>query len=139
MAHGIERDAGGILGLLELVEEHQEAVEFELIAAGLRWRDIGSDAFTWRDLFVLVRRWQKLPGNALGAAVHGHEVPSWVEQVLAVLVDQVQATNFLLRRGKGARPKRLARWWEKRKQQKFGRDPIPISQFDDWWESAGKR
>ncbi|PRB08618.1 hypothetical protein CQ047_12115 [Microbacterium sp. MYb72] len=59
--------------------------------------------------------------------------------MLAVLVDQVQATNFLLRRGKGARPKRLTRWWEKRKQQKFGRDPIPISQFNDWWESAGKR
>lgn len=139
MAHRVERDAGGILGLLDLVDEHQEAVEFELIAAGIRWRDIGSEALNWRDLFVLVRRWQKLPGNALGAAVHGHEVPSWNQQVLAVLVDQLQAANFLLRRGKGARPKRFARWWEKRKQQKFGRDPIPISQFDAWWESAGRR
>lgn len=70
--------------------------------------------------------------------MHGAEVPSWSEQVLAVIADLIQGTNYLLRKGKGQRPKRLQRWWEKR-QRKLGRDPIPISQFDDWWEAAGRR
>lgn len=89
-------------------------------------------------MWVLTRRWQKLPGNAVAAAIHGHEVPSWIEQVLAVAVDQLQAMNFNLRHGKGQRPKRLQRWWESVKKR-FGRDPIPLSQFDDWWESAGRK
>jgi hypothetical protein len=87
---------------------------------------------------VLLRRWQKTPANAVAASLSGAEVPSWSEQVLATLVDQLQAVNFNLRRGKGQRPKRMQRWWEKRKQQRFGRDPIPMSQFDDWWETAGQ-
>lgn len=55
-----------------------------------------------------------------------------------MIADLIQGTNYLLRKGKGQRPKRLQRWWEKR-QRKLGRDPIPISQFDDWWEAAGRR
>lgn len=134
MAQGIGGVAGGILGLLELIAEHQEAIEYELLVHGFRLRGVPSESLNWRDLLVLVRRWQKTPGNALAAALQGAEVPSWSEQVLAVLVDQIQAVNFNLRRGKGARPKRFDRWWEKRKQR-FGRDPIPISQFDDWWDA----
>lgn len=79
------------------------------------------------------------PGNAFAASVHGNEVPAWSEQVLAIIVDMLNGIAFILKRGKGQRPKRLQRWWEKRKQQRFGRDPIPLSQFDAWWESAGKK
>ncbi|MGK9222071.1 MULTISPECIES: hypothetical protein [unclassified Microbacterium] len=136
MARGLGDRAGGILGLLDLVDEHQEAIEYELIAAGLRLRDLSTPALTWRDLFVLVRRWQKTPGNALAAGVYGAEVPSWTEQVLATIVDLLQAVAWKLPRPRrsGGKPKRFARWWEKRTQA-FGRDPIPASQFDDWWES----
>ena len=88
---------------------------------------------------MLIRRWQKTPGNAFAAAMNGGtEVPSWGEQVLALVYDAMQGIAFILKRGKGQRPKRLARWWEKRKEHKFGSDPIPLSQFDDWWEAAGR-
>lgn len=141
MAEGLHGQAGGIVGLLELIDEHQEAVEFELLLIGRHLDELGTPALSWRDFLVLVRRWQKMPGNALAAAVHGVEVPSWGEQVMATMVDLLQAIAWKLPRPKRAagKPKRFARWWEKRKQQKFGRDPIPMSTFDDWWDTAGKQ
>lgn len=136
MARGVDGQPGGIFGLLDLIDEHQEALEYELIREGVRLRDLPSESLNWRDLFVLVRRWQKTPGNAFAASVHGAEVPSWTEQVLALVFDALQGIAFILKRGKGQRPKRLTRWWEKRKEQRFGRDPIPLSQFAGWWDSA---
>lgn len=139
MAVRFPGEAGGIEGLLALIDEHEEAIEYELLAMGRHLDELGTAALSWRDLFVLLRRWQKTPGNAFAASLAGTEVPSWSEQILAVIVDLLQAVNFLLRRGKGQRPKRILRWWEKHKQQRLGRDPIPLSQFDDWWESASRK
>ena len=139
MARRVVDRAGGIFGLLDLVDEHREAIEYELLVIGRRLDELSTAALSWRDLFVLVRRWQMTPGNAFAASVHGAEVPAWSEQVLAVIVDMLNGIAFILKRGKGSRPKRLQRWWEKRKQQKFGREPIPLSQFDAWWESASKK
>ena len=137
MAEGFFGCAGGIFSLLDLIEQHQEALEYELIREGLRLRDLPSEAFNWRDLFVLIRRWQKTPGNAFAAALNGGaEVPAWGEQVLALVYDALQAVAFILKHGKGQRPKRLTRWWEKRKEQKFGSAPIPLAQFADWWSGA---
>src|SRR5699024_12634193 len=57
---GVERQildgAGGILSLLSLVDEHSEALEFDLIRLGLRLRDCPSPEFNWRDLWVVCRR-----------------------------------------------------------------------------------
>lgn len=139
MAEGLEGEAGGIYGLLDLVDEHQEAIEFELLVIGRHLDELGTAALSWRDMYVLVRRWQMTPGNAFAASMHGGEVPSWTEQVLAVVVDLLNGIAFILKRGKGSRPKRLLRWWEKRKQQRFGREPIAMSKFDDWWVSASTK
>jgi len=133
---------GGIFGLFELVEQHREAIEYELIRAGVRLRDVGSERFTWRDLFVLVRGWQKAPHNAVAEAVHGHPVWSVAEQLAAILVDTLAFANWQRAGKKSApKPKRLPRPWEQTKAQTLGRDPIPISEFDDWWESkkVGRR
>jgi len=107
--------------------------------AHYRISDLGSGLLTWRDLFVLVRRWQKLPGNAVAAAVHGSEVPSFDQQVLAVVVDQLAVANWQRKGGKGGKPKRMQRWWEKQKARKFGSDPVPISGFASWWDSKKAR
>lgn len=139
MAEGLAGNAGGIFGLLDLVDEHQEAIEFELLVIGRQLDELGTPALSWRDLYVLVRRWQRTPGNAFAAALHGQEQPSWTEQVLAVIVDLLNGIAFILKRGKGQRPKRLQRWWERKKQQRLGSSPIPISKFDAWWDAAGKK
>src|SRR5690242_14164709 len=44
-----------MIGLLDLLDEHGEAVEYDLIDAGLRLRWLGTEALSWRDLLVRVR------------------------------------------------------------------------------------
>ena len=57
-----------MIGLLDLIEEHGEAVEYDLIDAGLRLRWLGTEALTWRDLLVRVRMAPK--DSALYRSVH---------------------------------------------------------------------
>ena len=74
----------GIFGLLDLLEEHGEAVEYDLIALGLRLRDLGTERLTWRDLLVVVR--QAPEGSALVRAT----VPAplfGVPERLALLIE----------------------------------------------------
>lgn len=40
--------------LLDLYDEVPTAIEKDLIRHGLRWRDLPSDEFTWRDLKVII-------------------------------------------------------------------------------------
>ncbi|WAB10580.1 tail assembly chaperone [Gordonia phage Ecliptus] len=47
---------GGIFGLHRLLEEHGEAVEYDLIERGLRLRDLGKPWFSWTDLRALEKR-----------------------------------------------------------------------------------
>lgn len=49
------RDPGPkIWGLIALHDQHPGAFEASLIRAGVRWRDIGTPAFTWGDCIALV-------------------------------------------------------------------------------------
>ena len=59
-----------MIGLLDLIEEHGEAVEYDLIDAGLRLRWLGTEALSWRDLLVRVRCSAK--GSALYRALEPH-------------------------------------------------------------------
>lgn len=41
--------------LLDIIEKHGTALEYDLIKDGLRLRDCPSDEFNWRDLWVYVK------------------------------------------------------------------------------------
>lgn len=56
MAGRLRSHRGGITSLLELHEKFPEAVEFDLIRLGLRWRDVGSKRLSWRDALVIVNQ-----------------------------------------------------------------------------------
>ncbi|WP_141717925.1 DUF5361 domain-containing protein [Nocardia altamirensis] len=92
MAAGVEHRPGGILGLLELCDQHGEAIEADLIRAGLRLRDVGSKRFTWRDFAVLVR--ESSSDSALLRAMHPERY-RW-GQVEHLLADLVDVANLLL-------------------------------------------
>lgn len=86
MAAGLRGHAGGIQGLLELIASHKEAVEYDLLALGLRLAWLGTPALTWRDLLVIVR--QSPPGCAVHRAL---DPDTWrwglSEQLLALNAD----------------------------------------------------
>lgn len=115
-------------------------IELELIKLGHRLRDIGSKRLDWRDLYVLIRGWQKEPHNPLGAAINGFDLWTVGEQLLAEAVDVLQRANWQrANKPYAPKPKRITRPWEKSKNtRRLGRDPIPISQFDDWWEAKAE-
>ncbi|MGO3844472.1 hypothetical protein [Agrococcus casei] len=61
------------------------------------------------------------------------------DQILAGIFDLLAHANWQ-RAGKrhAPRPKPLQRPWEKRRGRQIGSKPIPIRQFNDWWESKRK-
>lgn len=54
MGRGIRRHHGGIERCLILLAEHPDAVAYEVMSAGMRLRDLGSDTLTWSDLATLL-------------------------------------------------------------------------------------
>lgn len=97
-------------------------------------------SLSWRDLQVLVQQWQKTPGTATYRSVHGIELWSVTDQLLANVIDILAVANWQ-RAGKShaPKPKRYPRPWERAKARKLGSDPIPMSKFSAWWDDMGKR
>lgn len=93
MGRGVRDHGGGIRGLAQLIAQHGEAIEFELIERGLRIDRLGSKHLTWRDLKVIVRHLP--PGNALERARMG-EAAQWGRDtyLLALIADQLGLANW---------------------------------------------
>ena len=70
---------------------------------------------------------------------------SMVAPLLADLIDCLNMQRWervVAASGKRPRrPKRVTRPWEgdSKGVRVIGRDPIPVSEFESWWESAGRR
>lgn len=124
---------GGIFGLLELLDEHEGAVRYDLLIAGLNLDHLGSTRLSWVDLMVFVNHAPR--ESALYRDLHP-EFAEWgvVEHLLAATVDALNTANWQRAGKKGsARPKPVKR--PGTKQQKFGTAAIPISEFKTWWDN----
>lgn len=141
MAEGQRRDAGGIRSLRELIAEHKEAIEFDLIAHGLRLDWLGTERLSWRDLLVIIR--QAPPGSALDRAQRPDDA-GWglSEQLLAMVVDN---TNWLVwaKTDDAAknrnRPKPIPRPGVKPDGVTIGSGAIPIDEMAAFlgWDKGG--
>lgn len=134
MAEGRRDRAGGIFGLCELLDKHAEAIEADLLDRGWRLADVGV-RYSWRDLLVMVRAFQRDPETATSQSING---PHWKvrDQLLAIIADALNWGNWQ-RAGKRSapKPKPIPRPWEKPKGKQLGSKPIPMSKFHDWWDS----
>lgn len=146
MADGIRYHAGGIQGLLVLHEEHGEAIDRDLMVAGLRWSQAGTDVLTWHDLLVFVRH--SPPGSAIYRALSpGGAGWAPTDYLLADLFDAVQALTYITaHKGTGRtgrRPKPYPRPGVKngdRTTQVFKTKPMTIPQMREWlgWDKPAK-
>lgn len=130
MAEGCWYQRGGIFGLLELHERHPGALERDLIVLGLRWRDVGTEAFTWRDLLVIVEN--SAADSAIARAMYPNEV-AWgvTDYLLAAAVDALAVGNWQRDRangGKSRKPKPVQRP-RVRKPGEKRRKAIPLDQM----------
>ena len=138
MARGKQHNRGGIAGLCYLLEKYAEAIEFDLLALGLRLDDLGTDRLTWRDLYVVVHRAGR--SSALSVELNDGE-PLWTvtDYLLAAAVDQLAAANWQRQGKKSApKPKPIPRPGSKAAGTTYGSAPIPVADFDDWWDNSGK-
>ena len=110
-------------------------------------RDLGG-RLSWASMAHFVQ-WLP-PGSATSRATNP-DVDVWAsgDMTAAVVADLIDAVNMLRYewalgntpkgRRRPKRPKRYPRPWAKDDDaggQRYGRDPIPVSQFDAWWESG---
>ena len=103
---------GGIFGLLRVLDEHGEAIRFDLFMAGRSLDDLGAPGFSWLDLRSFVRN--APPTTAYFRAVHGDDVAAWAshpEMYLLATVADLLANGNWQRAGKqsAAKPKPIKR------------------------------
>lgn len=149
---GRRRRAGGIAGLAELIADHGEAIEFDLMCkAHMTLDDLGG-ALPLRALRSFVARLDHT--SALWRETHAdsNEWLPWLDgtMVAPMLANLVDVTNYArweyaiscTKKGhsKPRRPKRVPVPWlaGTSGERHIGSDPIPISEFDAWWDSKGK-
>lgn len=106
--------------------------------------DLG-ERLSFRALFSFIQNLPKT--SALWKVTHPHDIDYalWesqeiVPQLLARLSDQISQLTWMYSSAhttkKQPKPKPLIRpGVESAKEEVYGKDPIPISQFNDWWDS----
>lgn len=102
MAGSVGCVSGGISGLIGLIQEHREAIRYDLFLVGRSLDDLGV-TFSWTDFAAFVKF--ALPTSQLAISTVGYEPWLRSEVLLATLIDTVRAGNWQRGGGKGPRPK----------------------------------
>lgn len=108
MGEGLRVVPGGIFGLLDLLDEHEEAIDYDLLTLGLDLNDLGTERLSWRRLRAVLRH---LPHtSATSQALHGDAVV-WTstDHLLAAAVDALNIANWQRTGKKQNRPKPIPR------------------------------
>jgi len=103
VAGKLKGHTGGIRRLLELIQQHGSALEYDLIRDGLRLRDCPSAEFTWRDLHVYVKH---LPPDSATVQAVDEKFGGWTrgDRLLAIIANMLRLL-----------------WWAKTKDGHKGR------------------
>lgn len=115
-------------------------MEYDLIALGLRLRQLGTDALSWRDLHVVCRQSPRV--SALFRSMAPEEAPWGVsEHLLAEAVYAIRMGNWMqtedaAKRRSHTRPKPIPRPGVKddtAEQKTFGKgDAVPVGAMQSW-------
>ena len=134
MAGGLRDLCGGIFGLVELIDEHQEAVEYDLIAHGVRLRQLGTEALSWRDLKIIIEL--QPHGKSAVARAKDPDEAAWglSEHLLAVIADTSRARVWQEGSGKAKdKPKPIPRpGIETTEKTTYRYDVLPVSDMADF-------
>lgn len=127
-----------IRGLIDLHDDYPAEVEYELIVLGLRWRDVGTVGFTWRDLEVVV---ECLPPESV--LKRKYQPKDWVwhdprTDLLAGILDTLNALTAYMGNQSGVSkskvPKPITRPWDVVKSDRKigGKVQLPLTDLEAW-------
>lgn len=135
MDGALRSEAGGISGLHALLDEHGEAIEWDLSHYHHRsLHDLFNGSLTWRQLRSFISH---LPReSALARKLLGDDAPWGLsEQLLAMAIDVLRQGNYQRGNGKGPKPKPLPRpGVQKGSEKRHGstdRDPAEVVAYLD--------
>lgn len=147
MALGVGHLGGGIAGLVRLIAEHGGALEYDLMTrVGATLGDIpGRIGWTALRSFV-----EHLDASSATVKETDPEIADWqgpsrlpmiladIYDLLAVFRWQYATANTKKGKKKPKKPEPYERPGAKREKKgtRVGRDPIPVSQFDAWWNGG---
>jgi hypothetical protein len=123
--------------LLELHEEHPIAFERELISAGVRLRDFGTDRLNWRDLLVIISCARQDPASHLYRSIDP-EASRWTAEawLAAEVADRVAVLIWQNAQDpNNPKPERIERPGVVNKKDTsghYGSDPIEQEAMAEW-------
>lgn len=101
---------------------------------------LGTPLLSWLDVATVIRGATRT--SAIGRDTLGEE-SAWsvTDHLLALVIDATQQTNYLMQKQLNPKsfvpvPRPVSRPGVKEKGTRLGSDPIPISQFEEWWSQA---
>ncbi|MDQ0793556.1 hypothetical protein [Streptomyces sp. B1I3] len=121
-----------ILGLLSLLDKHEDALAYDCLTLGLRLRNVGTDDFTWGDLLTIVKQLPR--SSALFRSMHPEEA-EWglVEQLIAYTADLTAVGNWQRAQGKKKDyPRPIPRPGVESPEKKYGKGAISIEDMSAW-------
>lgn len=137
-----EQDRSPKIGwLIETHDQHPEGFEAALIERQERWREVGSDEFTWSDCWALVRT---LPYDS---PLHREQDPKtwfWRNPMFDLVTSAVELLAVAnVQRGNPSRasrskfPKRIPRPWDQDSEttKLGGKIKLPVKDMLAWIES----
>ena len=135
---------GGIISLRRFIEDHREAIQYDLItSAGVELNDIGG-SLSWGAFGSFVK---KLPTNSATFQELHPEVSDWGTQlrtniILADIYDILSQINLNMiggfSRKKSHKAQPYPRPWNEKKDRKIGKGALPKNQLHEWIEKKRK-
>lgn len=132
-----------MIGLLDFVEEHREAVAYDLLKLGLRLRNFPSPSLTYGDMAVIVR--QSSQDSAIARSVDPEQSAWSLSDQLLALVGDYLAWIAWSKTADGEknrnRPKPIPRpgVTPDTDTQTFGSDPVPLGELEEFLGWAQER
>lgn len=137
MARRVGGHRGGIVWALGVLEAHRGALQYDLMTrTPYTLADLGA-SLTWDALAAFLRHLP--PESEVRAEIDpdGAAAAWWLARAPAAVMADLYDLTANLGRRRGSRPVRYPRPWDRSRTETLGRDPVPMSDFDDWWDTHG--
>lgn len=131
---------------MNLIEEHGPALEYDLLTlAHYQLKDIGG-ALTWGALLHFVMHLPRtsalsqelVPRTDIERWVDGEMTPTILADLFDAITQGFASITAAIANRSAKRIRPYPRPWLKSKERHVGSKPIPVSEFERWWDHGSR-